>query len=456
MTQTAQVVICGAGSVGVATAYYLAAHHQIRDVLLVDLHPPLSQTSAKSGENIRAWWPVQPMVDLANRSFDLMEALAAETGNAFHLEKRGYAYATQDAAGLQGYLDHYRSLARLGEIRIHDRGGTGAGYAAPWESQPSDGLDGADVLLDPVLIRQTFPHFAPTVQAVVHARRAGSISAQGLGMLLLERAKAAGVRELRGEVVAVETKGGAVCGVTVHTPAGPQHIETRNFVNAAGPFANRVAALLGRSLPISTVFQQKIAFQDTLGVIPRNAPFTIFMDRQRIAWSDEERQEFASDPAYAWLLEELPGGLHIKPEGGPESTWIKLGWAINQRGEEPIWERPGDPAFPDLVLRGAATLAPGLRQYVGRLPRPLLHYGGYYTKTPENLPLIGPLGVDGAFIAGAFSGFGTMMSCAGGELAAAWVAGAELPSYAEVFSLNRYTNPTLVETLSRLARAGEL
>jgi glycine/D-amino acid oxidase-like deaminating enzyme len=456
MKTSADVVICGAGSIGVAVAYYLVTNHQICDVLLVDKHPPLSQTSAKSGENVRAWWPVQPMIDLANRSFHLMEGLVAESGNAFHMEKRGYAYATQDKVGLRAYLDHYRSLTGLGKIRIHGEDAPTLPYTPPSASRPGDDLDGADVLLAPDLIRRTFPHFAAAIQAVVHTRRAGSISAQQLGMLLLEQAQSAGAQLLRGEVVDVETAGGAVRAVQVRTAAGVQRVETRAFVNAAGPFANRVAAMLGQSLPVQTVFQQKIAFQDRLGVIPRDAPFTIFMDQQRIDWSPEERRELASDLAYAWLLDELPGGLHVKAEGGADSTWIKLGWALNQESEEPLEERQGAPEFPEVVLRGATRLAPGLRQYIGKLPRPLLHYGGYYTKTRENLPLIGPMDVHGAYVAGAFSGFGTMMSCAAGELAAAWVAEATLPGYAEIFSLGRYEDPAQLEALAQMARRGEL
>ncbi|MCP4363638.1 MAG: FAD-binding oxidoreductase, partial [Chloroflexi bacterium] len=57
MSQIFDVVICGAGSIGVAAAYYLAKRQGITNVLLVDQQPPLSQTSAKSGENYRNWWP---------------------------------------------------------------------------------------------------------------------------------------------------------------------------------------------------------------------------------------------------------------------------------------------------------------------------------------------------------------------------------------------------------------
>jgi glycine/D-amino acid oxidase-like deaminating enzyme len=148
--------------------------------------------------------------------------------------------------------------------------------------------------------------------------------------------------------------------------------------------------------------------------------------------------------------------VHIKPEGGRDSAWIKLGWAFNRTIEQPVWEPEGTPEFPDIVLRGASRLIPGLMQYVGNIPGSVVHYAGYYTKTRENLPVIGPLGVEGAYIVGALSGFGTMVSCAAGELIAAWVAGSELPAYAQRLSLARYDDPAYAGSLDSVQLDGEL
>src|SRR6266851_3921106 len=53
---SAEVVICGAGIAGIATAYHLAVRRGMRGVLLVDERPPLSLTSDKSAECYRNWW----------------------------------------------------------------------------------------------------------------------------------------------------------------------------------------------------------------------------------------------------------------------------------------------------------------------------------------------------------------------------------------------------------------
>ena len=46
--------------------------------------------------------------------------------------------------------------------------------------------------------------------------------------------------------------------------------------------------------------------------------------------------------------------------------------------------------------------------------------GGYYTKTPDNLPLIGPLpdAPEGVFVCAGLSGYGVMAANAAGELLA--------------------------------------
>ena len=45
------------------------------------------------------------------------------------------------------------------------------------------------------------------------------------------------------------------------------------------------------------------------------------------------------------------------------------------------------------------------------------------------------------------SGFGTMASCAAGELCAKWIAGDTLPSYATNFSVKRYDDLQLMQKL---------
>ena len=92
-------------------------------------------------------------------------------------------------------------------------------------------------------------------------------------------------------------------------------------------------------------------------------------------------------------------------------------------------------------------MLPALQPYIASPPRRFTHYGGYYTMTEENWPLIGPCGPDGSFIVGALSGFGSMAACAAGALCAAWVRGQALPDYASALSLGRYDDKQLMAEL---------
>ena len=121
-------------------------------------------------------------------------------------------------------------------------------------------------------------------------------------------------------------------------------------------------------------------------------------------------------------------------------------WEYQEKVTEPVWPPQLDEGYPEIALRGLAAMLPGMKGYFDRMPRPQLD-GGYYTKTRENRPLVGPLPVEGAFVIGAVSGYGIMSACAVGELLAQHVTGTELPEYAPAFVLSRYEDPNYLKEL---------
>lgn len=443
------IVIIGAGIAGIATAYYLARDHGLNDILIVDQGGPMAFTSAQSGENYRNWWPHPAMVAWTDRSIDLLERIATESGNRINMNRRGYALATRRTE-IDDLLAELGQGFAPGDIRIHERGG-GESYRPPlsadWQSAPA----GVDILRDRDLIARTFPSYASDIKTVVHIRRGGDISGQQLGMHMLDDLRARGAVRLTGSVedIASVPEG---FRLSLRGMDGVEAVTCGRIVNAAGPFAGRVAAMLGEDLPVHNTFQQKIAFEDKARAVPRDLPFSIDLDPQMIDWTDEERDLLAADPSFGWLAEEMPGAIHCRPDGGDNGSWIKLGWAFNETPAEPTWEPPLNDQFPEIVLRGAARLQPALKHYYGQLPRNMHHYGGWYTMTEENWPLIGPMQSDGAFMVAALSGFGTMAACAAGELGAAWVAGGDLPDYAAGFSRARHDDAVLMDQLRRMSK----
>jgi glycine/D-amino acid oxidase-like deaminating enzyme len=441
MSEHVEVAVIGAGNIGISVAYYLATRHGVKRIVILDPADPMSLTSAQSGENYRNWWPHPAMTAYTNHATDLLEEIARNTGNRIHMNRRGYALVTRRARPEDLIEELHQGYSGSdGEIRLHESGAAG-GYvpavSAEWETAP----DGVDVLMDRETIRAHFPGLAQDAATILHIRRAGDISGQQLGQTMLEAIRAAGGKLRRARVTAIE----AGLPFRLHV-----------VVNAAGPFFTQVAAMLGESLPVSTVYQQKIAFEDREAAISRTMPFTIDLDGQTLPWTEEERAVLAEDPETAGLLRPMPGGIHCRPEGGEGGRWVKLGWAYNTAATDPAGEPPVDPNFPDVVLRAASRLHPALRAYLGRLPRGARHYGGYYAMTPENWPLIGLMRTPGAFMAGALSGFGTMAATATGALCAAWIAGAEQPAYAKSFTLGRYDDAALMADLNSSARKGVL
>lgn len=453
---SSEVAIIGAGSVGIAVAYYLARKHGCRNIVMIDPRDPISFTSAQSGENYRNWWPHPVMTALTNDSIALMEDIAAETGNRINMTRRGYALTTRRVQPDDLIEDLFRGYgADAGQlIRFHSGAGPNHSYRASTSAAWEDAPDGVDVLQDAALIRQAFPTLARDVATVLHVRRAGSISGQQLGQFMLEYSRANGGRLIRGEVTAIET--GSPMTLHIATPDGAKAISAEKVVNAAGPFLKDVAAMVGEAIDVSCVYQQKIAFEDREGVVPRNLPFTIDLDGQTLSWTEEERQILAEDPATARLTQLMQGGIHCRPDGAEDGKWIKLGWAFNHVPSDPHRPEPIDAQFPDIVLRGASRLQPGLAGYIGKLPRGARHYGGYYTMTDENWPLIGPTRTPGMFIAGALSGYGTMAACISGEICANWIAEKPTASYAQMLSPSRYADPNVMAELKSQGSRGHL
>ncbi|MEK7702184.1 MAG: FAD-dependent oxidoreductase [candidate division NC10 bacterium] len=454
---TADVVICGAGIAGIAAAYHLAVRRGVTDIVLVDERPPLSLTSDKSTECYRNWWPGpgDAMVALMNRSIDLLDQLARESGNVFRMNRRGYLFATADPERVPQFIERADEAAALGSgpVRVHRSAGSEY-HPAPahgFEDQPT----GVDVITDRTLIRRHFPCLADDTVAVLHARRCGWFSGQQLGMYLLERARASGVRLVEGRVERIDTAGGRVRAVAVSASGGARTISTPRFVNAAGPFVQRVGRLLGVELPVFCERHAKVAFNDVLGAVPRDAPMMIWTDPVRLPWSEEERGELARSEAHPRLLDEFPAGVHGRPEGAGESPVVLLIWTYDVEPVEPTFPLAFDPAYAEIALRGMSRMIPALGAYLSRLPRCFVD-GGYYTKTRENRFLAGPLPVEGAYVLGALSGYGLMASNGAADLLADCIAGRPLPRYAPAFSLARYDDPAYRALLERWGDSGQL
>ena len=279
-----QVVVCGAGIAGVSTAFHLT-RAGVTDVLVVDPRPPLTLTSDKSTECYRNWWPNKPMVQLMSRSIELLDQYAIESGNVFNLNRRGYLYLTAEPAGLDALARQavIASAAGAGPLRTHTTD------ASSYHPAAIDGFEdaplGSDLFMDGDTLRSHFPSIADSVVGGLHARTAGWLSAQQLGMWLLEQAEAAGATFHRAAVTSVQVSNEKVSAIGLDDGTS---VRTKAFVNAAGPHLATVGELVGLDLPVVAEVHAKTAFRDHLGLFPRDFPMVIWNDPQRVSWTSEE------------------------------------------------------------------------------------------------------------------------------------------------------------------------
>jgi glycine/D-amino acid oxidase-like deaminating enzyme len=421
MKNSADVVVCGAGIAGVAAAYHLSVRQGVRRVILVDEREPMTLTSDKGTQGYRNWWPGpdDTMLRLVSHSIDLLERSAAESGNTFRMNRRGYLFATAEASQAARLEATAQSVSAfgMGPVRVHREPGS---YVPATAEGFADRPVGADLLVGDEA-RRAFPYLAADTHAALHIRRAGWLSAVSLGAWLLEQAVAAGTTFVRGRVVGVETSGGRVSGVKLATGTT---LETERFVIAAGPGLPAAARMLGVELPVFHELHAKLTIRDPLRSVPRDAPFVI--------WTDP--------------IDHLPGGVHARPVDLVHGDELYLIWTFETDVRPYVWPPEFDSSYADVVLRGCARMIPAMAPYVGTAA---FVDGGYYCKTPENRPLVGPLPVAGAYVIGALSGSGLMAAHACGELLAQHVTGAALPDYANWFLPSRYADATYRDLVDR-------
>lgn len=448
------VLICGAGMAGVAAAYELAVRKGVRNVTVIDEREPLTLTSDKGTEAYRNWWPGpdNTMVRFMNRSITLLEELHQESGGAFGMNRRGYVYLTGNPNRFEQMRAEAETVAGFGAgpVRLHPG-------SVPYEPSDPEGIatprDGADLIADASAVNRLFPFVTPEAVGLLHARRCGWLNARALGCWLLERFREVGGAVVRGRVSAIEVSGDRLGAVTLSTG---ERLRPGKLVIAAGPLLHEIGALMGPALPVFHELHGKITLADTEQVIPPDSPMLIWVDPVDLIWTEEEKRRLAADPQRRWLTERFPGGVHLRPRHRDGKDTLLGIWTYDLAPRAPVWPLPFDPDYAESVIHGLAVLIPGMERYFGKGCASIVD-GGYYCKTHDNRPLIGPLPVEGVYVIGALSGYGVMGSQAAAELLAGYLTGEPLPDYAPAFRCDRFTDLAYMARMARWdATAGQL
>ena len=348
------VVIVGGGVIGASIAYHLA-RGGIRDVLVLERDVLGSGSTSKNAGGIRMQFSTEINVRLSQRSVPRFERFADEMGIDPQFRQVGYLFLITEERDVGPFERSLALWARLGvPARRVERDGIGSIFP--------------EVVADDVLFATFCPkdgHADPT--SILNGYVAG---ARSLGVTFRERA----------EVTGIECTRGRVAGIRV----GDERIGCGTVVDAAGPWAAQVGAMVGIDLPIRPL-RRHIFVTGPVPGLEREFPLTI---------------EFAT----TLYMHRGSGGVLLGMADPSDAAGFRDG--VN-------WD-----FLPQVVERALARL-PLLERAGVRTG-----WAGFYEDTPDKHPILGGVDeVDGFLVAAGFSGHGVMHAPATGEVMAEIVAG---------------------------------
>jgi sarcosine oxidase subunit beta len=384
--EAAGTLIVGAGLAGSVTAMHLA---ELGEDGVVVVDPDLAGARSSSELNaggVRAtWW--QPVnVELCAATIDFFARHAEEFG----FRENGYLWLHGPERFAEA-LDHLEMQNGFGrEVEAL----TPADVSRRWPFiDQLDGVAGAtfsprDGLVSPNAVKE---HYR------ARARDAGVRFVDRRMVIAVE---GNGGRVERVELVALDGEGAAAAALEGEVPEGPrERIACERIVNAAGPWAVRVADLLGAPVPCRAV--------------PRELSLAA-------------SREVDLSP-YGMIVDTSDCYFHAEPGG-----MILAGYSP-----------PGDPPGYDFTHEGAAfferEIWPRLAARVSAFDR-LGYAGGWtglYELSPDNSALIGAVdGLDNAYEIHSFSGRGVMESWAAGLCLAELIAMGGLRTFPSAAALS--------------------
>ncbi len=385
MSDEADVVVVGAGIMGLAVAYHLARRG--KSVIVVDESYLCGGASGRNGGGVRAQWSTETNVRLMQESIRLCREFASEMKINVWFRQGGYLFLARTE-------EMRRSLEA--SVRLQKECGLDTRMFSPFEAKrivpelDTDGIVAASYNADDGVV---FPW--PFVWGFAQA-------AVKLGARVLPFTRVCGF----------ETRGDAIVGVAVEPVdaaprskhAGARTLRARTVVNAAGAWSPAVAKLLGVELP--------------------NRP---------------HRHEICStEPLKPWLkplVADLSDGLYFS-----QSTRGEIVGGIGQKRVAPGLNQDSSHAFLGLYARSLVRACPTLAKV-----KVLRQWAGCYDLTPDANPIVGPVDeIAGFFQASGFMGHGFMIAPIVGKLLAQWIAtGVPEPQFA-AWNLRRFREGKLL------------
>lgn len=344
-----EALVIGGGIIGVATAFHLAERDV--DVTVVEKSHVGAGSTGRSGGGIRVQFSTPVNVELSLASKDVWDTFEAEFETEIRRRRIGYLFL----ARTQETADQLRR-----DVEMQNRLGAKTELVSPEEAAE----------YCPKLHTDKFVagSYSPSDEFVDPNLALGGYA---------DRARELGVEFLIDEVVDIRVEDGVVVGVD--TPNG--RLDADYVVNAAGPWAGRVASMAGVDLPISPELH-RLAFAKPDEPLPAHVPLTIDLDTGAVFRPEEDD------------VAAIGGHFDDHPPSDPDSFTQKIGldWTMK-------------------ALEGVADVC----GYFG--PESAITNGltGLYAMTPDTNPIIEET-LPGFVNAVGFSGHGFMHAPATGKL----------------------------------------
>lgn len=393
MRDRAEVVVIGAGIMGLSVAYHLA-ERGITDVTVIDRGYLCGGASGRNGGGVRAQWSSEANVRLMLESIRMCREFATKMKINVWFRQGGYLFLARTQSARERLE---KSVALQNECGLPTRMLTPAQARRIVPELDTSGVEAASYNPDDGVV---FPW--PFVWGYAQAARK-------LGVEVVTWQEVVGFETTGARIDGVRLRRMALPGASagVASGAGPVEttIRTHRVVNAAGAWSPTIAKMLGIDLP--------------------NRP---------------HRHEICStEPLKPWLkplVADLDDGLYFS-----QSTRGEIVGGIRNEYVAPGLDQGSSTAFLGKYARSLVRTCPVMGSV-----KVLRQWAGCYDLTPDANPIVGPVeGVDDFHQASGFMGHGFMMAPVVGKLLAELIAeGASIPIF-ERWALRRFKEGKLLD-----------
>ena len=386
MRDQADVVVVGAGIMGLSIAYHLA-QRGLRNVTVIDKSYLCGGASGRNGGGVRAQWSSEGNVRLMQESIRMCRDFASQMKINVWFRQGGYLFVARTAV-VRTQLEK--------SCKLQNDNGLPTRMLSPGEAKrivPELDVSGIDAASYNPNDGVVFPW--PFVWGYAQA-------ATKLGVDVVTWHDVVGFETTGSRIDGVRVRRSGPTGEIIDEPTAT--IRTNRVVNAAGAWSPAVARLLGVDLP--------------------NKP---------------HRHEICStEPLKPWLkplVADLSDGLYFS-----QSTRGEIVGGISNDYVAPGLDQESSHAFLGKYARGLVRTCPILGSV-----KVLRQWAGCYDLTPDANPVVGPVDdVEEFFQASGFMGHGFMMAPVVGKLLAQVIAeGTSVPLF-ERWNLRRFKEGKLL------------